>query len=116
VNGVRRRATVTFVQADGVSRQVEAPFGASLMEAALRVALPGIEAKCRGSCACVTCHVYIDTAGRPPLDAPDAMEESMLDFADEADARSRLSCQILVTEACEGLVVHVPAEQRVLGL
>lgn len=82
----------------------------------MRAHVPGIEAKCRGGCACVTCHVYIEPAWRSELGAPCAMEESMLDFTDGVDARSRLSCQVRVTDACHGLIVQVPAEQRVLGL
>jgi 2Fe-2S ferredoxin len=88
----------------------------SLMEAALRAAVPGIEAKCRGNCACVTCHVFIDPIWQTLLGAPSAMEESMLDFAEGCDGRSRLSCQVRVTEACDGMIVEAPAEQRVLGL
>lgn len=108
--------TITFVQPDGTRRRLEVRVGVSLMEAALRAGVPGIEAKCRGNCACVTCHVHIDPAWRPALGAPGAMEESMLDFAEGADARSRLACQIRVNGLCDGLIVEVPAEQRVLGL
>lgn len=86
------------------------------MEAALRANVPGIEAKCRGNCACVTCHVYIAVSWREVLGAPRAMEESMLDFADGAEVRSRLACQIRITAACDGMEVYVPAEQRTLGL
>lgn len=107
---------VTFVQADGTRQIVRVQAGASLMEAAVRARVPGIEAKCRGGCACVTCHVYIEPHWRSELGTPSAMEESMLDFTDAVDARSRLSCQVRVTGACHGLIVEVPAEQRVLGL
>lgn len=112
----RPAPTVTFVHVDGTRQTVRVQAGASLMEAALRANVPGIEAKCRGGCACVTCHVYIDPRWRAELGAPGSMEESMLDFTDGVDARSRLSCQVRVTPACNGLVVQVPAEQRVLGL
>lgn len=108
--------TITFVQPDGVRQRLEVRVGMSLMEAALRAGVPGIEAKCRGNCACVTCHVHIDPAWRPALGAPGAMEESMLDFAEGVDARSRLACQVRVNGLCDGLIVEVPAEQRVLGL
>lgn len=90
--------------------------GASLMEAAVRAGVPGIEAKYRGGCACVTCHVYIEPHWHSELGATSAMEKSMLDFTAAVDARSRLSCQVRVTRACHGLIVQVPAEQRVLGL
>ena len=88
----------------------------SLVEAALRFSVAGIDAKCRGNCACVTCHVYIDVAWASVVGAPGPMEESMLDFAEGADARSRLACQIRVTEACDGMVVETPAVQHTLGL
>ena len=107
---------VTFVQADGARQTVRVQTGTSLMEAAVRAQVPGIEAKCRGGCACVTCHVYIEPRWRSELGAPSPMEESMLDFTDGVDTRSRLSCQVRVTRACHGLIVQVPAEQRVLGL
>lgn len=108
--------TITFVQSNGARQRLAVRVGMSLMEAALRAGVPGIEAKCRGNCACVTCHVHIDPAWRPALGGPGAMEESMLDFADGVDGRSRLACQVRVTSLCDGLIVEVPAEQRVLGL
>lgn len=111
-----QRPTITFLQPDGSRQHVPARAGVSLMEAALRADVRGIEAKCRGNCACVTCHVYIDPRWRAVLGQPGAMEESMLDFADAVDGRSRLSCQVRIDSSCDGLVVEVPAEQRVLGL
>lgn len=107
---------IIFVQPDGTRQTVQVQAGASLMEAALRANVPGIEAKCRGNCACVTCHVYIDPRWRSLIGPPGAMEESMLDFTDKVDARSRLSCQVRIDRSCDGLVVQVPDEQRVLGL
>ncbi len=84
------------------------------MEAALRADIPGVDAKCRGCCACVTCLVYVDPS--VPLPPPGPMEASMLDFADAANPRSRLACQVRVDAACDGMVVEVPASQRTLGL
>lgn len=107
--------TITFVQADGTKVIVRARAGVSLMEAALRANVQGIDAKCRGNCACVTCHVYIDPCWRSVLGPPGPMEESMLDFAEDVDGRSRLSCQVRIDDLCDGLTVQVPAEQRVLG-
>lgn len=107
---------ITFLLADGGRRDVETRAGVSIMEAALRADVPGIDAKCRGNCACVTCHVYIETAWSDLVGAPGPMEASMLDFAEGVDARSRLACQIRLTPACGGMVVQVPGEQRVLGL
>ncbi len=107
--------TITFVQSDGARLRVAVRVGVSLMEAALRAGVPGGEARCRGNCACVTCHVHIDPACRPVLGGPAAMEESTLDLADGADSRSRLARQVRVTSLCDGLIVEAPAEQRVLG-
>jgi 2Fe-2S ferredoxin len=109
-------ATIIYVQPDGTRRPVMARVGQSVMEAALRADVPGIEAKCRGNCACVTCHVYIDPGWAAVLGPRSAMEESMLDFAEAVDARSRLACQIRINAFCDGLVVATPVEQRVLGL
>ena len=66
------------------------------MEAAIRNAIPGIEAECGGACACATCHVYVDEAWREKVGAPSPMEEDMLDFGFDVRPNSRLSCQIKV--------------------
>jgi 2Fe-2S ferredoxin len=108
--------TIVYVQADGRRDALEVRAGVSLMEAALRAGLPGIDAKCRGNCACVTCHVHIDPVWRSVVPPPGPMEASMLDFADDVDADSRLACQVRITEACDGMIVRVPASQHVLGL
>lgn len=108
--------TIIYRQSDGSARALEVRAGMSLVEAALRFAIPGIEAKCRGNCACVTCHVHIDTVWRPQIGAAGPMEVSMLDFAEGVEATSRLGCQVRITDDCDGMVVVVPGAQRVLGL
>lgn len=107
---------ITYVQPDGTYRQIQARAGVSLMEAAVLANVEGIEAKCRGNCACVTCHVYIDPQWSAVTGAPGTMEESMLDFAEDAESRSRVACQVRINSHCEGLIVIVPAEQRVIGV
>lgn len=107
---------IIYTQADGTEQHVEAWIGSSLMEAALLANVAGIDAKCRGNCACVTCHVFVDPTWRLAVGKPGAMEESMLDFAEGVDGRSRLSCQVLVNASCEGMIVRIPAAQRTLGL
>lgn len=103
---------VTYVEWGGKEHVVEVSPGLTLMEGARDNGVPGIDADCGGACACSTCHVYIhpDWVGRLP--AKDPMEEDMLDFAYQPDpARSRLTCQVTVTEDLDGLVVQLPERQ-----
>ena len=104
-------AKITFIGADGTRYDVVAEAGSTVMEAAIKNGVPGIEAECGGSCACATCHVYVDEAWREATGAPEPMEEDMLDFAYDIRPNSRLSCQIRVTDELDGLVVSVPAQQ-----
>ncbi len=83
----------------------------TVMEAAKSADVPGIEAECGGSCACATCHVYIDADWRDKTGSAENMEEDMLDFAFDVREESRLSCQIRVTDELDGLIVRVPAKQ-----
>ena len=102
---------ITFIDADGTARPVEAEEGSTVMENAIRNAVPGIEAECGGACACATCHVYVAEEWKDIVGPPEPMEEDMLDFAFEVRPTSRLSCQIRVRPELEGLVVHTPKEQ-----
>ncbi len=105
-------AEITYIEHNGTEHVVNVPNGLTVMEGARDNAIPGIEADCGGACACSTCHVYVhpDWTGRlPPIDV---MEEDMLEFAYEPDpARSRLTCQLKVTDALDGLVVQMPERQ-----
>jgi ferredoxin, 2Fe-2S len=105
-------AKIHFVDNSGETRTIEVENGATVMEAAIRNAIPGIEAECGGACACATCHVYVDEAWLPKTGDKSAMEESMLDFAENVAPNSRLSCQINVTDALDGLVVRMPESQH----
>ena len=102
---------ITYKDASGAARTVEAQDGSTVMETAIRNAVPGIEAECGGACACATCHVYVDEAWFDRLPKRSPEEEDMLDFAFEAKPTSRLSCQIKVEPALDGLVVRTPAYQ-----
>lgn len=102
---------ITFIEHSGAEHTVEADAGLSVMEVAVRNSVPGIDADCGGACACATCHVYVDEAWKEKTGKPDAMEESMLDFAHEPKENSRLSCQIKVTDELDGLVVRLPEFQ-----
>ena len=102
---------ITYIEHNGTEHVVDAPVGTTVMEVALKNHVPGIDAECGGACACATCHVYIDEAWRSAAGGPDEMEEDMLDFAFDVRENSRLSCQVKVTEALDGLVVQVPEKQ-----
>ena len=102
---------ITFIDNDGTAHTVEAEIGATVMETALKNGVVGIVAECGGACACATCHVYVDEAWREKTGQPEQMEEDMLDFAFDIRPSSRLSCQIKVTAALDGLVVRTPAYQ-----
>lgn len=104
-------ASITFIDQDGSKRTVEAEPGSTVMEAAIRNDVPGIEAECGGACSCATCHVYVDDAWTEKVGGPEPMEEDMLDFAYDVRPTSRLSCQIKVTPALDGLVVTTPERQ-----
>jgi len=103
---------ITYVAPDGTKYETDVPAGLTVMEGARNNNVPGIVAECGGACACSSCHVYVDEAWVARLPEKDAMEQDMLDFAWQPDpARSRLSCQIAVGEALDGLVVFVPEKQ-----
>ncbi len=104
-------AKITYIQSDGSQQSVEADIGMTVMETAKKNDIEGIEAECGGACACATCHVYVDEAWREKTGGPSEMEEDMLDFAFEVRPTSRLSCQIKMTEALDGLIVRIPDKQ-----
>lgn len=104
---------ITFVSPDGARRDVEAPVGASVMRAAVTSGIDEILAECGGSLACGTCHVYVEASQLAALPPASAVEEEMLGFvASERGPNSRLSCQIVMSEALDGLVVHLPERQE----
>jgi ferredoxin, 2Fe-2S len=102
---------ITFVDHLGAARTVEAGAGSTVMETAIKNAIPGIEAECGGACACATCHVYVAEEWREQTGPPSPMEEDMLDFGFDVRPNSRLSCQIKVTPALDGLLVTTPERQ-----
>lgn len=88
----------------GNEQQIEAKIGWKIMEIIRDAGLP-IEAACGGVCACATCHVYVDPSWQSKLPAPEDIEEDMLDLAMEPNESSRLSCQVVMSEALDGLKV-----------
>jgi 3-phenylpropionate/trans-cinnamate dioxygenase ferredoxin reductase subunit len=99
----------TYVQADGEACSVEVSVGMTLMEGAVRNNLPGIIAECGGTCSCGTCHVYVDEQWRERLDDPEFEEEDLLEFIQDRQPNSRLSCQIVMSDDLDGLVVRLPS-------
>ncbi len=102
---------ITYIEFDGSKHVVDVTTGLSVMEGAVKNMIPGIDADCGGACACATCHVYVDEAWQDKLEGAAEMESSMLDFAENVKDNSRLSCQIPVTDALDGLIVHMPESQ-----
>lgn len=103
---------ISFILADGSEQGFEAPEGVSLMQAATGFGIAGIVGECGGSLQCATCHVHVDPAWVDRLPAPSADEQVMLECtASERLPNSRLSCQIRLTAAMNGLVVRVPDRQ-----
>src|ERR1700761_6400376 len=105
-------AKITYVEFSGKEHVVDVKSGLSVMEGAVKNNIPGIDADCGGACACATCHVSVDLAGADKPGSQSAMEESMLDFAENVEPNSRLSCQIKVTHELDGLVVRMPQSQH----
>ncbi|HEX3485308.1 MAG TPA: 2Fe-2S iron-sulfur cluster-binding protein [Micropepsaceae bacterium] len=103
---------ITYIEHNNKEHTVEVPAGWTVMEGAVKNRIPGIDADCGGACACATCHVYVDPAWLPKLAPRQDMEEQMLDFAQDVKSNSRLSCQIKVTPALEGLIVRTPKSQH----
>ncbi len=102
---------ITYVLSDGSERHVETGPGMSVMDAARRADIPGIEAECGGACSCATCHVIIDPAWIDRVGQPDDMEGDLLDgSAAGRSPTSRLSCQIQLSPELDGLVVTVPPQ------
>ena len=102
---------ITFVDTKGSEQVIDAPAGISLMEAAIKNGVQGIEADCGGACSCATCHVFIASAWMDKIPPKEDMEDAMLECALDLRDESRLSCQILLTAALDGLVVELPSSQ-----
>jgi 2Fe-2S ferredoxin len=105
-------AKVTYIEHDGTEHVIEVKSGLTVMEGAVKNNVPGIDADCGGACACATCHVYVSEDWLEKTGRRSAMEESMLDFAEGVQDNSRLSCQIKVSDALDGLVVNMPESQH----
>ena len=105
-------AKITYIEHNGTQHVVEVSTGLTVMEGARDNNIPGIDADCGGACACSTCHVYVDPEWVSKVPPSEDMEQDMLDFAYEPDPeRSRLTCQMHVTDDFDGLIVQLPEKQ-----
>ena len=102
---------ITYIEHSGKTHTIEIANGLSVMEGAVQNNIPGIDADCGGSMACATCHVYVKEEWFNKLPKKEDGEEDMLDMAFEPKTNSRLSCQLMVSEQIDGLVVNLPEKQ-----
>ena len=104
-------AKITYKDNQGSSKTLEVENGLSVMEGAIQNDIPGIDADCGGSMACATCHVYVEENWFNKLSKAEDAEIDMIDMAYEPKKNSRLSCQLIVTDELDGLIVTTPAKQ-----
>ena len=102
---------ITYTDDKGISKTIEVEKGLTVMEGAIQNNIPGIDADCGGSMACATCHVYVEEKWLDKLPKPEEGEIDMIDMAYEPKKNSRLSCQLIISEDLDGLVVTTPAKQ-----
>jgi 2Fe-2S ferredoxin len=102
---------ITLVEFNGTNHTIDAETGKSLMANATDNGVPGIDADCGGACACGTCHVFLDPQRLEATGQSSPLEDSMLSMRPDRESSSRLSCQIEVTDAMDGMVVRMPEYQ-----
>ena len=102
---------ITYINSDEKVNTIEVQNGLTVMEGAVQNDISGIDADCGGGMACATCHVYVDGNWFDKLPKKEEGEEDMLDMAFEPKKNSRLSCQLIVSDELDGLVVNIPSKQ-----
>ena len=102
---------ITYKDFQGNSKTIEVENGLTVMEGAIQNNIPGIDADCGGSMACATCHVYVEEKWLNKIKKAEEAEEDMIDMAFEPKKNSRLSCQLIVSEELDGLIVTTPSKQ-----
>ena len=102
---------ITYIDSTGNQKTIDVSNGLSVMEGAVQNNIPGIDADCGGGMACATCHVYVKEEWFNKLPKTEDAEQDMIDMAFEPKKNSRLSCQIIVTDELDGLVVTTPSKQ-----
>jgi ferredoxin, 2Fe-2S len=103
--------SILFIEHDGNEHAVSVSTGGSVMQAAVKNGVPGIDADCGGSCSCATCHVYVNEEWLQKVGEVNPTEDAMLSLSTDRKQNSRLSCQIQVTEDLDGLIVTTPEFQ-----
>lgn len=103
---------ITYVGHDGTRFEIEATPGLNLMEAAISNGVPGIDGDCGGNAACATCHVYVAPEWAEKLTPANDTELAMLELADGVGSTSRLACQIIASDAINGMTLLMPASQH----
>ena len=104
-------AKIRYIEFNGKEYEAEVANGLSVMEGAVQNDIPGIDADCGGGMACATCHVYVKDEWLNKIPKKEDGEEDMLDMAFEPKKNSRLSCQIIVSDELDGLIVNIPSKQ-----
>ena len=102
---------ITYIEYDGKTHTVDVANGLTVMEGAVQNNIPGIDADCGGGMACATCHVYVKEEWFNKLPKKEDGEEDMIDMAFEPNKFSRLSCQLIVSDEIDGLIVNLPEKQ-----
>ena len=102
---------ITYITHEEQKQTVEVQNGLSVMEGAVQNDIPGIDADCGGGMACATCHVYVNENWFDKITPKEDGEEDMLDMAFEPKKNSRLSCQLIVSDDLDGLIVNIPPKQ-----
>ena len=102
---------ITYIDSTGERRTIDVEKGLTVMEGAVQNQIPGIDADCGGGMACATCHVYVKEEWLNKLPKAEDAEQDMIDMAFEPKKNSRLSCQLIVSDELDGLVVTTPSKQ-----
>ena len=103
---------ITYISHTGKKNTIEVAVGLSVMEGAIQNDVEGIDADCGGSMACATCHVYVPENWFNKMEKPQDAEQDMIDMAYEPKKNSRLSCQIIINDELDGLIVTTPEKQN----
>ena len=108
---ITRMAKITYIEHTGKSHTINVDNGLTVMEGAVQNDIPGIDADCGGGMACATCHVYVKEDWFNKVPSKTEGEDDMLDQAYEPKTNSRLSCQLVITDELDGLIVNLPEKQ-----